>query len=219
MKKQIIIAVLLVSVLCVLSACGSNAKNNGESVNSANISENTEKIAVTAEELESFNTSFFNQTDDISIPNMFLASEYSSAENIDLYILFYGGVSRQQNESITDAEKEAVTAALNSDEQFDLIKVTAAQMNDTLKKYTGLTLDETQKKNLDKFVYLEDYDAYYLAHTDTYMDYYTFTEGYKTTDGTVTLLYSSRTLDPAGQYTVTLKEADDGYLFVSNLPN
>ena len=40
-------------------------------------------------------------------------------------------------------------------------------MDAFLQEYLGVALDETNKKNLDQFIYLEEYDAYYLLHGDT----------------------------------------------------
>ena len=91
-------------------------------------------------------------------------------------------------------------------------------MNDILKKYMGISLEETNKVELDSMHYLAEYDAYYCMHGDTNYNRYTMEKGFFNEDGTITLLYkivSSYRNEP--RYIVTLKPVGDGYQFISNM--
>ena len=58
------------------------------------------------------------------------------------------------------------------------------EMDAFLQEYLGVALDETNKKNLDQFIYLEEYDAYYLLHGDTNFQRCTVTSLEQNEDGT-----------------------------------
>lgn len=76
-----------------------------------------------------------------------------------------------------------------------------------------MALDETNKKNLDQFIYLEEYDAYYLLHGDTNFQRCTVTSLKQNEDGTIALTYEQESGEKG---IVTLKGSKGSYQFVSN---
>ncbi|WP_419015825.1 M56 family metallopeptidase [Dysosmobacter sp.] len=100
-------------------------------------------------------------------PVQFLTSVYDQPRSIDMYQLFYNGVSPEQ--AVSDAERQEVTDTYysGSDPEVDLIKITAELADAVLTRWTGLTLAETDALNMGSFSYLSDYDAYYHFHGDT----------------------------------------------------
>lgn len=100
-------------------------------------------------------------------PVQLLTSVYDQPRSIDMYQLFYNGVSPEQ--AVSDAERQEVTDTYysGSDPEVDLIKITAEQADTVLTRWTGLTLAETDALNMGSFSYLSDYDAYYHFHGDT----------------------------------------------------
>lgn len=100
-------------------------------------------------------------------PVQLLTSVYDQPRSIDMYQLFYNGVSPEQ--AVSDAERQEVTDTYysGSDPEVDLIRITAEQADTVLTRWTGLTLAETDALNMGSFSYLSDYDAYYHFHGDT----------------------------------------------------
>lgn len=100
-------------------------------------------------------------------PVQLLTSVYDQPRSIDMYQLFYNGVSPEQ--AVSDAERQEVTDIYynGSDPEVDLIRITAEQADAVLTRWTGLTLAETDALNMGSFSYLSDYDAYYHFHGDT----------------------------------------------------
>ncbi len=182
-----------------------NGKDKGDSL--------TFTTALTAEEISSFNKKFFNgETSNMN--NMLLTSEYSKPEEIDLYQLFYRGITDSEG-SISDGELAALTELDSEAAYLDIVKVTVAEMDAFLKRNLGLGLEQTQKKGLDGFYYLEDYDSYYLVAGDTNFDWCTVIFGGWGADGKYTLHYEKEY--DGSRWVVTLQKAGDSYLFVSNV--
>lgn len=122
-------------------------------------------------------------------PVQLLTSVYDQPRSIDMYQLFYNGVSPEQ--AVSDAERQEVTDIYynGSDPEVDLIRITAEQADAVLTRWTGLTLAETDALNMGSFSYLSDYDAYYHFHGDTNALYdVCFYAGERSGD-TVTLYY------------------------------
>ena len=172
---------------------------------------------LTGPEFAYFNEEFFN-SGDFNIRNQFLSSIYEAPEDIDLYELFYCG--------IPDGELSVTDAAPESDEELRQVygdtlpdcatyKLTTAEMDALLSKYTGLTMADTNRVNLQEFTYLPEYDAYYFAHGDTnYRGKVTITAGER--EGDLARLYYNDTFMADGWKCVTLREEDGSYHFVSN---
>ena len=79
----------------------------------------------------------------------------------------------------------------------------------------GIGLEETQKKGLDNFYYLEEYDSYYVVVGDTNYTWCTVFSGIRESDDRIRLDYIKE--NEEGQWSVTLQEGGNGYLFVSNV--
>lgn len=176
-------------------------------------------VPLSDEELAYFNENSFFNGNTMNIHNQFLSSSYADTKNIDLFQLFYCGSGLA--ETVTDAELRAVIAA--EGESWDINdlpcpceKISRANMDAVLVANTGLQLSETAGVNLDHFVYLEQYDAYYFFHGDTnYRGTVTFYAGEQ--QGDLIRLYYEDQFFCDGDKVVTLQEQEDGsYHFVSN---
>ncbi|MDE6014216.1 MAG: hypothetical protein K2H41_00755 [Acetatifactor sp.] len=192
------LATVLAFELLLCSGCGTASKT------------------LTDEEIAGFNTEFFNSEAN-KMNNMLLSSEYDTPEEIDLFELFYNGFynSVSGNWSQAGEEELAILAELDDAAIYlDVMKVTAEEMEAVLQEKLGLSLEETQKKGLENFYYLEEYDSYYLVHGDTNFDWCTVTSGIRESGDRLTLEYTKEY--EGGQWVVTLQKTDDGYLFVSN---
>lgn len=149
------------------------------------------------------------------IRNQFLSSLYDTPGKIDLFQLFYCGSVPM--EFSTEAEKAAVIAHNGWDLAPDCAcdKISRANMNAVLSEHMGLNLDDTDSVGLERFTYLEEYDAYYHFHGDTNSrSYIAFSSGVRE-DDLIHLLYNDRFMVD-GNKVLTLRVLDDGYLFVSN---
>ena len=166
---------------------------------------------LTEEELQCFNEEFFNG-DSMNIRNQFLLSVYETAADVSLFELFYNGTG--QDETMTDEEWAAFEAA-GGFVETDVTKVSTIRADAVLKENTGLTLAETSRVGLDAFIYLPEYDAYYMAHGDTNYWEVSITSGERA-EGLIHLFYDDEY--SGSQKCVTLRETEDGgYQFVSNL--
>lgn len=193
--------------------------------------ETPEDGPLTAEELERFNTEIFNGGG-FNMMNQFLflaVEDPKDYRQIDLFTLFYNGTGEPME--VTEEERQAVAEADygGEDPMVDLVKCPASEMDAVLQKYLGLTLDEMDQWSLDRFTYLEEYDAYYDFHGDTnYPGEVTFTSG-EWKDGKVLLYYEGSgfpgvssgngetSMVSFGPACVTLEpQKDGGYRFLSN---
>lgn len=146
-----------------------------------------------------------------SLGDMMLTSTYKDARDVDLSRLFYNGIP-DAGTTVTEEERAALAELDASAEHLDIIKITRAQMDEALQALVGCTLAETTQRGLDQFLYLADYDAYYLVHSDA-LDARCELSGIRRADGTVTLICAGSRQTTAA----TLAETDDGWRVVSNL--
>lgn len=170
---------------------------------------------LTAEELNYFNGNEFFNGEYINIRNQFLSSLYDTPEKIDLYALFYCGSG--QWVFPTEAELADLIAQSGRSRAPDCgcDKIRRIDMDAVLKKYTGLTLADTDKTGLSKFTYLKKYDAYYHFHGDTnYRMETNFSSGER--EGDIIRLFYNDTFMADGNKVLTLRKTNDGYLFISN---
>ena len=100
-------------------------------------------------------------------PVQFLTSVYDDPTKIDMYHLFYNGVSPEQPVSAAERQELVDTCYDGYDPEVDLIKITAEQTDHVLVRWVDLTLAETDALNMGSFAYLANYDAYYHFHGDT----------------------------------------------------
>lgn len=121
--------------------------------------------AIPSEKIAWFNSDYFNVDGKDEMRNMMLSSVYKDVREIDLYKLFYNGIPETCND-ICDEEKKILSAIDAGAEHLDIIKITSLQMNNILQTYADIEIDQTEKYNLDKLIYLERYDAYYMIHGD-----------------------------------------------------
>lgn len=196
----LVLALIVVSGICLLG----NAYAADEIRNVAE--------PLTEAEIELLNTKFFNGGTD-NTNNMLLTSEYGKPEEIDLYCLFYDGIS---GETGTASEEEiAQLTVLDSQAPYlDIVKVGTEEMDAFLREKLGIGLEETQKRGLENFYYLEQYDSYYLVKGDTGFDWCTVIYGSRLPDDMLVLEYE-KTYE-GGQWIATLQKTDSGFQFVSN---
>ena len=122
-------------------------------------------------------------------PVQFLTSVYDDPMKIDMYHLFYNGVSPEQPISAAERQELVDTCYDGYDPEVDLIKITAEQADHVLVRWVDLTLAETDALSMGSFAYLANYDAYYHFHGDTNALYdVCFYAGERSGD-TVTLYY------------------------------
>lgn len=228
MKKIVSILLCLIIVLTLVS-CGENIDDmtvttTGSTRTDISTSENiakeddndsdTEETVLTADEIEWFNTEYFNG-ETINIRNNFLACEYDKPEEIELSQLFYNGVP--DGDDITEAELDELKKEKSFVTELDTIKITEEQMDLVFEEHTGLTIDEIDRKGLESFFYLGKYNSYYLNHSDANYQLILITEGYEDVNGNIVLRYETlnSSIKVFGQ--VTLKDiGNNKYHFVSN---
>ena len=159
------------------------------------------------EEIRWFNEEFFNTGGDVK-RNDFLNSAYADAKNISIYDTFYN-----LSEEISKEEREALRGS-EIDFGVDYQKLTVPYMNGILQKYMNISFEEIDKVDLEYYLYLEEFDAYFGCHGDTNYSRVEVKRGVKDVDGNVKLQYL-RTED-GKEYIVTLRAHENGYYFVSN---
>ncbi len=167
-------------------------------------------VKLSEDELEWFNEQFFN-VDGKSIVNAFLNCAYEDIKNISLVELFYDG--EQPSVAISDEEMVQLKGS-SIDHETDFQKVATSYMDKMLRTYADISFEETNKVDIENFLYLKEYDAYYLSHGDTHYFPVTITAGIMDKDGTVKLQYVN---DLNEKFEVTLRAHDKGYYFVSNI--
>ena len=170
-------------------------------------------IALSEEEIQMFNEGFFNVATD-NMNNMLLTSEYVKLEEIDLFQTFYNGMSGVTSD-VTEDEIALLTTLDSQASYLDIMKITVAQMDAFLQEKLGVKLENTQKKGLENFYYLEQYDSFYLIAGDTNFDWCTITSGNWWPENTVLLEYEKESDN--SKWIVTLRKADSGFQFVSNV--
>lgn len=188
-------AVLSVGLAALVCACSF-----------AKTAEKHEDGPLTAEELEQFNNEF-SGGDGFSIRNQFLFLAVEAPKDyrqIDLFQLFYNGTGLPGG--VSEEERRAVAEASGGDPELDLIKCPAGEMDEILREYLGLGLEDTDKWGLDQFTYLEEYDAYYHFHSDSNAHGpVEFTSG-EWKDGKALLYYT-------GEYFPVLSNGDGSWIF------
>ena len=169
--------------------------------------------ALTAEELDWFQTDFFGGTADTWVweprnPRpQFLTSLYDRPEEIDLAELLYMG--GPEAGEIGDAERQELLD-LGFPTMVPWQKYTTAAIDAFLQSHLGLTLAETRGTGMDQLTYLPAYDAYYSHRSDVNSGPVDLEGGWKAPDGTVTLVHLG------GCQVVLEPQGGDGYHFVSH---
>ncbi len=164
------------------------------------------------DEIQMFNTEFFNGGTD-NMNNMLLTSEYEKPEQIDLFQLFYNGIS-SATEQITTEEIFLLTLLDSQAPYLDIAKITINEMDAFLQENLGITLKTAQKIGIENFYYLERYNSFYVVRGDTNFDWCTITSGKWQSDDILLLEYEKE-YDSA-KWAVTLRKIENGYQFISN---
>lgn len=165
-----------------------------------------------------FNETFFNDAEAINIRNQFLSSLYDSPEDINLSELFYCGIPEGEitvEGAAPQTEEELQQVYGDTPPDCPTYKLTTAEMDALLVKYTGLTVAQTNGVGLDHFTYLPEYDAYYWAHGDTNYRSEVSIYAVEQADELLRLYYEDNFMG-GGWKCITLRKVEDGYHFVSN---
>lgn len=207
-KSNKLLPIVLVAIIVIAAAAGYIF------VGARNANKQAKTTPLTAEELSYFNGDKFFNGENMNIRNQFLSSLYDTPEKIDLFQLFYSGSGQEIYP--TEAEKEALIARNGWDTAPDCgcDKISRATIDTLLTKNMGLTLADTDKIGLDKFTYLEKYDAYYHYHGDTNYRTVSFSKGER--QGNIIRLFYTDTFMGDGDKVLTLREKNGEYLFVAN---
>lgn len=163
----------------------------------------SESRNLTPEELERF-TAFVQNLENYG----FLLSSYDEPADIDLDELFYNGAGVAVS-GISKEEREAFASAAYQEFQTDKLKMKAAQVDGFLRRKTGLTLNQMNKKL--SWIYLPEYDSYYTEVGGTNLILFTCEEGKIEGDK----VYLTCT-DSIYESHLTLEKDGDEYLFVAN---
>lgn len=185
---------ILFGIVLMLSNCQTNYKE------------------LSTEEITFYNTEFFNVGSN-NLYNKMLSNEYSCPGEIDLYQLFYNGIDGTAD-NVSKEELDLLTKMNIEAPNLDIIKVSREEMNNFLLEYLGISLDESQKKGLDHFYYLEEYDSYYVIVGDTNYEKCNITSGVWAGANKLILSYKKEYME--GEWQVTLEKKENGYLFISN---
>lgn len=184
-----------------------------------------EGTPLTVDELTWFNDEFFSGlwVDEdtkwfYNIRNMYMQMEFTDVMEIDMGFLFRNGV-RTTKEQVTQEEINALQQVTGKAVSGEVIKIPKWDMEIAFLHTTGKSFQNAPKNGLEKFVYLEKYDAYYGEITAIESPRYEIKEGVKLQGGqTVVLLYQHKQSTVANDWLVTLRHHDGNYWFASNLP-
>ncbi len=143
--------------------------------------------------------------------NLALGCEFETSAEIDFYQLF-----RQGNGESVKSEYEL--AYLQTDPfislDMDNSSVSTAEMEDVFQTYFGCSMEDTEKRGLDEFLYYPATDRYYrISSGNKYVWDFTVRTGYTLSNGDI-LLYVD--IPYRGIYVYTLRPVSEGYHIVSN---
>lgn len=209
--KRIHIFLFLFVTCFILNGCG--AQNPSDSGPEAKDHTTATGNAILPEStITWFNTEYFNSGDGVNMRNMLLSSQYSTIADIDLFQLFYNGIPEVQLE-ISDEEKNTLVKSDEAAQHLDIIKITQPMIDNFLQEYAGVNMDDTNQVGLDQFIYLEEFDAYYLIHSDTNYARCNVVSGTESEGGYILLDYEMN----GRKGIVTLKNIEGDYRFISNV--
>lgn len=144
---------------------------------------------------------------------------YMTPEEVDLSLLFYNGINREQV-TLTDAEKQYLSntwlGSMIGELEFDRMK--ADDMDDVLQYHFGIKLDDTIKRGTQGWVYWDKTDSYYNAHNDC-LDHGIEIRGIYIRDGGLVDVYYLSDMAQYGQqeyYVITLQLIGNRFVIRSN---
>ena len=132
------------------------------------------------------------------------AESFITPEEICIYGILYA----QRGKEAPASEQAAVVAKYGEPDwmELDCTKMTTAELDALLRKYTGVGMDASKKG--DFVFYMEEYDAYYIFATDGYGIPADHLTGYLTADGDYLIRFGDQYDDRAA----LLDSTDNGFL-------
>ena len=149
----------------------------------------------------------------------FLLSDYDEPKYIDWDEVFYCGAGIDQERLSKAAEKEFLRKTGNDEIYTDLTVLAGDDVEDFVLKTTGLPY--SKMRNPLDWTYLKKYDLYVFEHGDTNQVNIEVLSGY-VRDGEYIVRYNHNNWwgeYSDCEYEVCFTESDDGYCFISNLPD
>lgn len=230
MVKKSLFGLAMVAMLS-LTACGQEQKQVEEMGTPAVEANNTvEEVPaasaaeLTAEEIRFFNEEFFTSETEYPgrwVRNNILYTEFENPAQVDIEAMLYV----EDSEGKISAEERAYLKEQGAMD-LDTSKFTTSDINEMMQTYLGISLEESEKKGLERFFYYANEDAYYLVRSDALVVFVQVENGMKNEDGTVTLMYRKSEeslegmmkaeIEKLPQYQMVLKKTADGYQFLSN---
>lgn len=176
------------------------------------------------EEIRFFNEEFFAPETNYPgrwVRNNILYSEFSTPSQVDIEAMFY-----VENGAEDISKEEHAYLKEQGAMDLDTSKFETSYINELMQTYLGISLEESEKKGLERFFYYAEKDAYYLVHSDAMVVFVQVEEGRKNEDGTITLVYrkslesmqslSGEQIQELPLYQVKLMKTETGYQFLSN---
>lgn len=151
--------------------------------------------------------------------NMALCVSFSSPEDLDLDLFFNNGFDDERSD-LTEAE-EAFLSAQGVRLDHDLYRLPVEKMDAVLRKYFGLTLEQTNGVGLDDAAYDPETGCYYMDPGGyVCAEDFVFTDGYYHEASEILRLYYT---DFVGrEFVITMQSLRPqnlvGYHILSNLP-
>ena len=93
----------------------------------------------------------------------FLLSVYEKPQDLDAEQVFFIGAGLE-TEALSEEEREAYLEETGEEEDVNVFRLSAQQIDDHLQYRAGVSLGDLTRQ--PGWVYLEDYDAYYISHGD-----------------------------------------------------
>ena len=218
MKKRFV-AILAISMLAVLTACG-NKEKTVDSVSQQNqvseIKESDEAVALTQEELNSF-TELFSTTE----YNGFLVRPFNSVNDIDWSEVLYNGAGIGATD-VSEEEKDAFYKQASLDEECgDLVVLRANDIKQFVQSHAGVQYEDMKEQI--GFEYVKDYDSYYSLHGDSNWMSYSCISGKKLGDLYIIQLHNDTNEDvdwhvwETPDIELTFEKNGDIYKMISNV--
>ena len=145
--------------------------------------------------------------------NAALTSEYTEATQLNLKMFFHLGFS-DQSRTPTAEEWAELEGQPGFNENYDLIRLPADNMDAVLTQYFGITLEDMDESAFEGLVYLESTDCYYFMGTGVHrIEDLCIERTTEQDDGTILVIYTSSYCSGI----VTLEMRNDGdYRILSN---
>ena len=234
MAKRIVTSIVLVALLTLLlMACRAGAPSTpaastaeGEQSSSTSLpptstSESTTSTSTVPPEptvdeallaLQQELTRLFSIGGDVprNYYNFALMCQFSTPAELDFFVIFSNG---DWNETVTAEERAYLEAQDSAFAEMDISKISAKRMNEVLQKHFGVTLEETEQRNLNLFTYYAETDSYFYATTGfNYIPNVEFTAVELLEDDCVYAEYHLF----GKTYAIVLQSTPDGYHLLSN---